>query len=159
MPKISNCLWFDSKALEAAQFYMTVFPNSSIGRKSYYPEGSFGEPGSLLTVEFIIDGSHFIGLNGGNYYKMTPAVSFLIHCKDQKEIDYYWDKLTDGGEIQPCGWLVDKFGVSWQVIPDKLDEMLADPDKSKSQRVSDALLKMKKIDLDELVKIYENSQA
>jgi predicted 3-demethylubiquinone-9 3-methyltransferase (glyoxalase superfamily) len=159
MPKISNCLWFDGNALEAAQFYMTVFPNSSIGRKLCYPEGSFGEPGSLLTVEFVLDGTPFIGLNGGDVYKLSPAVSFLIHCSNQEEIDYYWEKLSDGGEIQDCGWLVDRFGVSWQVAPDILDEMMADPDKLRAQRVSDALLKMKRIDIAQLAKAYENNPA
>jgi predicted 3-demethylubiquinone-9 3-methyltransferase (glyoxalase superfamily) len=157
MPKLSNCLWFDSNALEAAEFYLTVFPNSSIGRMTYYSQGSFGEPGSLMTVEFTIDGSHFIGLNGGNYYKMTPGISFVIHCKDQKDIDYYWDKLTHDGQEQACGWLVDKFGVSWQVVPDKLDQMMEDSNKERLQKVTNALLKMKKIDLELLVRVYEDS--
>ncbi len=151
MPKISPFLWFDTQAEEAANFYVSVFKNSKINSINRYDEAgakASGQPtGSAMVVDFEIDGQHFSALNGGPIFKFTEAVSFVINCQTQDEVDEYWDKLTaDGGEESQCGWLKDKFGLSWQVIPDALGNLLSDPDPEKSGRVMQAMLKMKKID-------------
>ena len=150
MPEITPCLWFDTEAEEAAKFYTSVFPNSKITETSYYGEAGPREAGMVLTVDFELDGHEFVALNGGPDFKFNEAISFQVSCKDQGEVDSYWSDLSNGGEEGPCGWLKDKFGVSWQIIPTRLPELLGDPDKDKSQRVMAAMLKMKKIEIDEL---------
>lgn len=150
--RITSCLWFDNQAEEAANFYCSVFRNSKLGRTSYYgKEGTeiHGQPeGKVMTVDFEVEGQSFVALNGGPQFKFSEAISFQIHCADQQEIDYYWEKLTaDGGSPGPCGWLKDRFGLSWQVVPAELIEMIMDPDKSKSQRVTKAFLQMQKFDI------------
>ncbi|HST31231.1 MAG TPA: VOC family protein [Chthoniobacterales bacterium] len=152
MQKISPFLWFDSQAEEAAQFYVSVFKNSKIDKITRYPEGPADrigrEPGSVMTVEFTLDGAQFIGLNAGPLFKFTEAVSFAVMCETQEEIDYYWEKLTaDGGEPGPCSWCKDKFGLSWQVQPRLLIELIGDSDKAKAERVMNAMMDMHKIDI------------
>jgi len=147
MQKITPFLWFDSQAEEAANYYVSVFRNSKIRRTARYGDAGPGPKGSVMTVEFELDGNEFVALNGGPHYKITPAVSFVVNCKDQADVDYYWDKLTAGGMPVQCGWLTDKFGVSWQVVPTRLSELLVDPDKSKAQRVMAAMMKMVKLDV------------
>jgi predicted 3-demethylubiquinone-9 3-methyltransferase (glyoxalase superfamily) len=158
--KITPCLWFDSNAEEAAKFYTSIFKNSKIGRISRYgKEGHeiHGKPeGSVLTVEFELNGQTFSALNGGPIFKFNEAISFQVHCESQSEVDYYWEKLSEGGDekAQQCGWLKDKYGVSWQVVPGVLAEMLQDKDKQKSERVMKALLQMKKLDIKRLEQAY-----
>jgi len=147
MQKITPFLWFDSQAEEAANYYVSVFRNSKIRRTSRYGDAGPGPKGSVMTVEFELDGNEFVALNGGPHYQITPAVSFVVNCKDQADVDYYWDKLTAGGLPVQCGWLTDKFGVSWQVVPTRLSELLVDPDKAKAQRVMSAMMKMIKLDV------------
>jgi len=147
MQKITPFLWFDSQAEEAANYYVSVFRNSKIRRTARYGDAGPGPKGSVMTVEFELDGNEFVALNGGPHYQITPAVSFVVNCKDQADVDYYWDKLTAGGMPVQCGWLTDKFGVSWQVVPTRLSELLVDPDKSKAQRVMAAMMKMVKLDV------------
>jgi predicted 3-demethylubiquinone-9 3-methyltransferase (glyoxalase superfamily) len=144
MPKINPFLWFDKEAEEAANFYVSVFPNSKLGRVMRNPDGG----DKVLTVDFELDGEAFTALNGGPHFKISEAVSFMIHCKDQAEVDRYWDALiADGGQPSQCGWLKDKYGVSWQVTPDRLLELNTDPDRDKAARVFAAMLKMGKIDI------------
>ena len=147
MQKITPFRWFDSQAEEAANYYVSVFRNSKITRTARYGEAGPGPKGSVMTVEFELDGNEFVALNGGPHYQITPAVSFVVNCKDQADVDYYWDKLTAGGLPVQCGWLTDKFGVSWQVVPTRLSELLVDPDKAKAQRVMAAMMKMIKLDV------------
>ena len=152
MQKISPFLWFDDNAEEAAKFYVSVFPNSKIQKITYYPnapaEKIGREPGSVMTVEFTLDGVQFIALNAGPQFKFTEAVSFAVMCETQKEVDHYWEKLTaDGGEPGDCSWLKDKFGLSWQVQPRLLIQLLGDSDKAKAGRVMDAMMEMTKIDI------------
>ncbi len=149
MQKITPFLWFDTQAEEAAKFYTSVFKNSKIITDVDYGEAA-GEmsdkpAGSVMTVNFELDGMEFVALNGGPQFKFTEAISFVIDCQDQAEVDYFWEKLSEGGEEGPCGWLKDKFGVSWQVVPKQLNELLGDPDKAKSERVMACMLKMKKL--------------
>ncbi|MCX5243135.1 VOC family protein [Streptomyces prunicolor] len=150
----TTCLWFDGQAEEAAHHYVSIFKNSSIGRVSHYGEGAPQPAGSVLTVEFTAFGQKFVGLNGGPEFKFTEAVSFQIPCEDQEDIDYYWTKLTDGGEPGPCGWLKDKFGVSWQVVPTRLIEMITDPDPAKVARATESFMAMGKFDLAALEKAF-----
>jgi predicted 3-demethylubiquinone-9 3-methyltransferase (glyoxalase superfamily) len=155
MQKITPCLWFDSQAEEAANLYVSIFKNSKILGTTFYTKSSeedSGKPaGSVLTVEFELDGMAFTALNGGPIFKLSEAVSFQISCEDQAEVDYFWEKLTaDGGEESVCGWLKDKFGLSWQVVPTALPRLLADPDEGVRERVMGAMMKMKKIDVAEL---------
>ena len=157
--KIVPCLWYDDQAAEAAKFYTSVFKNSKIGRTSYYSdEGKevHGHgAGKVLTVEFELDGQKFLGLNGGPMFKFTEAVSFQVFCEDQREIDYYWEKLREGGgQESQCGWLKDRFGLSWQVVWRKLPDMLLDKDRSKVDRVFKAFMPMKKFDVATLEKAY-----
>jgi predicted 3-demethylubiquinone-9 3-methyltransferase (glyoxalase superfamily) len=157
--KIVPCLWYDNQAAEAAKFYTSVFKNSKIGRTSYYSgeakEVHGHEDGHVLTVEFELDGQKFLALNGGPLFKFTEAVSFQVLCEDQKEIDYYWDKLRGGGgQESQCGWLKDRFGLSWQVVYSKLPEMLLDTDRAKVDRVFKAFMPMKKFDVAALDKAY-----
>jgi predicted 3-demethylubiquinone-9 3-methyltransferase (glyoxalase superfamily) len=152
MQRINPFLWFDSQAKDAAKFYVSVFKNSNIDKVTRYPEEAAKkigrEPGSVMTVEFTLDGVEFVALNGGPQFKFTEAVSFNVTCETQKEIDYFWEKLSaDGGKTGPCGWLKDKFGLSWQVGPRLLGEMLADKDKAKAERVMSAMMEMDKIDI------------
>jgi predicted 3-demethylubiquinone-9 3-methyltransferase (glyoxalase superfamily) len=159
MTKITPFLWFDTQAEEAATFYVSIFKNSKIGKISHYGEGGPGPAGSVMTVEFELDGQHFIALNGGPHFKFNEAISFSIDCKTQSEVDEFWKKLSAGGQEVQCGWLKDKYGLSWQVVPAVLGEMLNDPDPAKAKRVMAAMLKMKKIDIDELKKAYAHSPA
>lgn len=147
MPRITPNLWFDTLAEDAAKFYVSVFPNSEIKNTSYYGEGSPRPAGSVLTVEFELDGNPYLALNGGPEFTFDEAVSFSIACADQDEVDYYWGKLSEGGEEGPCGWLKDQFGLSWQVVPAALPELLADPDPARAQRAMQAMFGMKKLDV------------
>jgi predicted 3-demethylubiquinone-9 3-methyltransferase (glyoxalase superfamily) len=150
MQKVTPCLWFDDQGEEAANFYASIFPNSRITDMSRYGESGPGTPGKVMTVAFELDGRPFTALNGGPQYSFSEAVSFQVACDDQDEVDRYWEALGDGGEQGPCGWLKDKFGVSWQVFPKRLPDLLSDPDRDKAQRVMAAMLKMRKIDVGEL---------
>ena len=156
--KIAPCLWFDSEAEQAANFYVTVFKNSKINLVSRY--GNEGteihgrEPGSVMTVAFELDGQPFVALNGGPIFTFDEAVSFQIYCEDQKEVDYFWQKLSQGGEEGPCGWLKDRFGLSWQVTPRRLLDMLTAGDAAKADRVTKSFLQMKKFDIAELERVY-----
>lgn len=153
MPKITPFLWFDNNLEEAMNFYASVFKNSTIGEVSRYGEGAPLPAGDIMTATFELEGQKFMGLNGGPAFKFTEAVSFFVSCETQEEIDYFWNKLTaGGGEESQCGWLKDKFGLSWQIIPTALGELLNDPDPEKSKRVMQAMLKMSKIEIEELKK-------
>jgi predicted 3-demethylubiquinone-9 3-methyltransferase (glyoxalase superfamily) len=143
----TTCLWFDGQAEEAANYYTSIFKNSKIGKIGRYTEAGPGPLGSVMVVEFELNGQKFVGLNGGPQFKFNEAISFQIFCDGQEEVDHYWDKLTDGGEEGPCGWLKDKYGLSWQVIPNGLPEMLADPDPEKAKRTAEAMFTMKKLDI------------
>ncbi len=161
MRKITPCIWFDTQAEEAAKFYVSLFKDSKIITTTYYPKAAeevSGKPaGSVLTVEFEIEGMRFTALNGGPIFKLSEAVSFQIDCKDQEEVDYFWSKLTaDGGEESQCGWLKDKFGVSWQVVPNILAELLSSDDKEAGERAMKAMLEMQKLDIAALQKAYDN---
>jgi predicted 3-demethylubiquinone-9 3-methyltransferase (glyoxalase superfamily) len=146
MPPISPNLWFDTESEEAAEFYVSVFPNSKITAVTRYPEGT-DRAGTVLTVEFVLDGQEFLALNGGPQFPFTEAISLLITCDDQTEIDYYWDTLAAGGEEGQCGWLKDRYGVSWQVVPPGMAETLNDPDPGRGQRAMQAIFSMQKIDM------------
>lgn len=158
--KMALCLWYDNEAEAAANFYASIFKHSRIGAISRYGKEGFEfhkKPvGTAMTVEFELNGMNFLALNGGPQFKFNEASSIVINCDTQAEIDYYWAKLTDGGEEGPCGWLKDKFGVSWQVVPSILSAYMTDPDTSKSQRVAAAFLKMKKFDIEALKAAYMN---
>ncbi|HJQ48738.1 MAG TPA: VOC family protein [Amycolatopsis sp.] len=152
---LTTCLWFDDQAEDAANFYAGVFANSKVGGITPYPEGTAG-PSKVMTVEFEINGQKFVGLNGGPQFKFTESVSFQIHCADQAEVDYYWDTLTaDGGEESQCGWLKDKYGVSWQVVPDQFVEYVTGPDPAGAARATQAMFGMRKLDIEALRKAYE----
>lgn len=141
-------LWFDGQAEDAAEFYTSVFEDSRILGKTHYPENSPGEAGSVMTVEWELNGQRFVGINGGPEFKFDEAVSFQITCSDQDELDRYWDALQEGGgEPGPCGWLKDRFGLSWQVVPEGMDELFADPDEERAERAMQAMLKMSKLDI------------
>jgi predicted 3-demethylubiquinone-9 3-methyltransferase (glyoxalase superfamily) len=147
MPKPTPWLWFDTEGEEAATFYTSVFPNSKIADVAHYGSAGPRPEGSVLTVAFEFDGQEFVALNGGPEFTFNESVSFLVECESQDEVDRYWSELSAGGEEGPCGWLKDRFGLSWQVVPMRLNELLADPDREKSQRVMSAMLEMKKIDV------------
>jgi len=155
MQKITPFLWFDDKAEEAANFYVSIFKNSKIVNIARYGEAGPGPAGTVMTVTFQLEGQEFIALNGGPQFKFTEAISFSVDCKTQEEVDELWEKLAAGGEEGPCGWLKDKYGLSWQINPTVLGEMLSDPDPEKSQRVMKAMLQMKKIDIEGLKQAYE----
>ncbi|WP_182523658.1 VOC family protein [Nocardioides dongkuii] len=143
---IRPCLWFDDTLEQAAEFYTGIFPNSSIGHLARYTEAGPGEPGTVMAGEFTLDGTTFQGINGGpGHAGFTEAVSFSIACRDQAEVDHYWDALVDGGEESMCGWLKDRFGLSWQVVPTRLHELLSDPDPARAQAAAQAMLQMRKI--------------
>ena len=150
----TTCLWFDGQAEEAANYYASIFKDSTIGRISHVNEAGPGIPGSVLAVEFELDGQKFVGINGGPEFTFNEAISFQVFCKDQDEIDYYWNALTEEGEESVCGWLKDKYGVSWQVLPEGLIDMVSDPDPEKARRATEAMLSMKKFDVAELERAY-----
>jgi predicted 3-demethylubiquinone-9 3-methyltransferase (glyoxalase superfamily) len=148
--RIVTNLWFDTEAEEAAKFYTSVFKNSRVLNMTHYTEAGPREAGMVMTVDFELDGQRFTGINGGPDFKFDEAISLLINCEDQAEVDYYWERLTDGGKEGPCGWLKDRYGLSWQVIPSGMEELFADPDQERADRAMRAMLQMKKIDLEEL---------
>jgi predicted 3-demethylubiquinone-9 3-methyltransferase (glyoxalase superfamily) len=145
--KITPNLWFDTEAEEAADFYTSVFKDSRIVSTARYTEGSMGRAGTVMTVDFELNGQRFIGINGGPQFKFDEAVSFAITCEDQDEIDYYWEQLSEGGSEGPCGWLKDKFGLSWQVVPTGMGELFNDPDPTRAERAMKAMLQMGKLDI------------
>ena len=147
MQKITPFLWFDSQAEEAMNFYVSIFRNSKVLTVNRYGDAGPGPKGMVMTANFLLDGQEFVALNGGPLYKFTPAISFVVNCESQQEVDDLWDKLSAGGREDPCGWLQDKFGVSWQIVPAVLVKLLSDPDPIKAQRVMAAMMKMKKIDI------------
>ena len=161
MQKISPCLWFDDNAEDAVKFYVSVFKDSNIGNVTRYGKEGYDihkkKEGSVMTIDFEIEGQKFLALNGGPIFKFNEAISFQIYCDTQEEIDYYWDKLTEDGDknAQVCGWLKDKFGVSWQVVPVALIKILEDKDSMKTERVMKAMLQMRKLDIDALTKAYQ----
>ena len=159
--KITPFLWFDNQAEDAANFYASIFRNSKIVTMTRYSEeaaGASGRPnGSVMTVAFELEGQEFVALNGGPHFKFNEAISFVVNCRSQEEVDYYWEKLSAGGDekAQQCGWLKDKYGVSWQIVPAVLGKLLSDPGAGKSRRVMKALLQMKKIDIKALKRAYD----
>ena len=155
--KITPFLWFDHQAEEAASFYVSIFPNSKVVKVLRYGEAGPGPVGSAMTVEFQLEGQSFVALNGGPHFKFTEAISFVVNCQTQDEVDSYWEKLSAGGAQVECGWLKDKFGLSWQIVPTVLPELLSNPDPEKSQRVMKAMLTMKKLDIRALKQAYEKS--
>ncbi|HEX5924809.1 MAG TPA: VOC family protein [Baekduia sp.] len=160
MPKIIPSLWFDTESEEAAAFYVSVFPNSRVVSVTRYPEDAPREAGMVMTVEFELDGQRFVGINGGPEFTFSEAVSFQIDCADQEEIDRYWSLLSaDGGSEGPCGWLKDKFGLSWQVVPTGMDQVFDDPDPERARRAMAAMLKMGKIDVAELQRAADGVPA
>jgi predicted 3-demethylubiquinone-9 3-methyltransferase (glyoxalase superfamily) len=159
MPKISPFLWFDTQAEDAAELYTRVFPNSKITNVKRYGPAGPGPEGTAMTVQFQLDGQEFTALNGGpEHFTFNESVSFVVGCKDQADVDHYWEALTsDGGEPGPCGWLKDKYGLSWQIVPAALNELLSDPDPGRSGRAMEAMLKMTKIDIAELRAAADNA--
>jgi predicted 3-demethylubiquinone-9 3-methyltransferase (glyoxalase superfamily) len=147
MQKITPCLWFDTEGEDAARFYTSVFPNSRIVDVARYGSAGPRPEGTVMAVSFELDGQKFVALNGGPQFTFSEAISFQVDCQSQEEVDAYWNKLSAGGEEGPCGWLKDKFGLSWQIVPARLMELLQDPDKEKAQRAMEAMLKMKKIEI------------
>jgi len=156
MQNITTCLWFDNEAEDAASFYVSVFEDSQILDTTHYGEAGPGPEGTVLTVSFRLRGQEFMALNGGPDFKFNEAVSFQVSCESQEEVDRFWDTLSDGGEESQCGWLKDRFGLSWQVIPTALPKLLSDPDAQKSQRAMEAMLQMRKIDIDALTRAAEH---
>jgi predicted 3-demethylubiquinone-9 3-methyltransferase (glyoxalase superfamily) len=157
--KIIPNLWFDTEAEEAAAFYLSVFKDSRILFKTHYPEDAPREAGMVMTVEFELNGQRFVGINGGPQFKFSEAVSFQIDCADQEEIDYFWVRLAEGGSEGPCGWVKDKFGLSWQVVPTGMEELFNDPDPERAHRAMQAMLKMGKIDVDALQRAADGISA
>lgn len=155
MQKIMPCLWFDANAEEAVNFYTSLFENSKVLSMSRYGDAGPGPKGSVMVAKFELEGQEFMALNGGPRFQFTPAISFLVNCKTQEEVDGLWEKLSAGGKTQPCGWLQDRFGLSWQVVPTILGELLADKDPKRSERVMKAMLQMRKIDIAALKRAYE----
>jgi predicted 3-demethylubiquinone-9 3-methyltransferase (glyoxalase superfamily) len=150
----TTCLWFDNQGEEAAHHYTSIFKNSRLGRIQRYTAAGPGPEGSVMTVEFELNGQRFLVLNGGPQYSFTTAVSIVVECADQAEIDYYWERLTDGGMEVACGWLQDKYGLSWQIVPTVFLEMIADPDQEKVRRVTEAMYTMKKFDVARIERVY-----
>ncbi|BBX68780.1 VOC family protein [Mycolicibacterium psychrotolerans] len=150
MPVITPSLWFDNDLEDAVAFYTAVFPNSSVERFDRYTDAGPGAPGEVLAAYFTLDGQRFIGINGGPAFPFTEAVSFTVHCRDQADVDYYWDRLVAGGEESACGWLRDRYGLSWQIVPDRLVELTADPDPARAGAATKAMLGMRKIVVAEL---------
>ncbi len=150
MPAITPSLWFDNDLEEAIEFYASVFPNSSVETIDRYTDAGPGTPGEVVSAVFTLNGQRFVGINGGPQFPFTEAVSFMISCRDQAEVDYYWDRLLDGGVESQCGWLKDRFGLSWQIVPDRLNELTGDPDPARATAASRAMLGMRKIVIAEL---------
>jgi predicted 3-demethylubiquinone-9 3-methyltransferase (glyoxalase superfamily) len=158
MHKITPFLWFDNNAEEAMNFYVSIFKNSKVGGVSRYGDAGPGPKGSVMSATFELEGQQFMALNGGPHYKFTPAISLFVNCETQEEVDELWDKfLSGGGKADRCGWLIDKFGLSWQIIPSVLGEMLSDPDPEKSKRVMQAMMQMVKLDVQALKRAYDGS--
>jgi predicted 3-demethylubiquinone-9 3-methyltransferase (glyoxalase superfamily) len=163
--KITPFLWFDNQAEEAASFYTSIFTNSRITGVTRYDEAgakASGRPaGTVMTVAFQLEGQEFVALNGGPHFEFTEAISFVVNCESQEEIDHYWEKLSAGGDVkaQQCGWLKDKYGVSWQIVPRMLGQLLNDPDPAKSRRIMEAVLQMKKIDIETLRRVYDGEDT
>jgi predicted 3-demethylubiquinone-9 3-methyltransferase (glyoxalase superfamily) len=155
MQRITPFLWYDKEAEAAAKFYCSIFNNSKILKTARYGDAGPGPKGSVMTIQFQLDGQEFIALNGGPQFKFTEAISLSIACKDQKEVDHFWNRLSEGGQQVQCGWLKDKYGLSWQVNPTVLGEMLSDKDPKKAKRVMEAMLQMKKIDIKRLKEAYD----
>jgi predicted 3-demethylubiquinone-9 3-methyltransferase (glyoxalase superfamily) len=156
MQKIAPCLWFDANAEEAMNFYLSIFRNSKVLSVLHYGEAGPGPKGSVLAVSFLLDGTEIMALNGGPHFQITPAISLFVKCETQAEVDYFWEKLlAGGGKTQQCGWLTDRYGVSWQIVPTVLGEMLQDKDAAKAQRAMQAMLGMVKLDIAALKKAYE----
>ena len=154
MQKFTPCLWFDGNAEEAVNFYTSIFKHSKIGGMARYGEGGPGQKGTVMTVTFQLDGQDFLALNGGPHFTFSPAISFIVNCETQQEVDELWEKLSAGGEKGQCGWLKDRFGVSWQIVPTVLGEMMQDKDPKRSERVMQALLQMGKLDIETLRRAY-----
>jgi predicted 3-demethylubiquinone-9 3-methyltransferase (glyoxalase superfamily) len=150
VPAITPTLWFDNNFDEAVEFYTSVFPNSKVEDVTRYTEVGPGEPGTVAFGTFVLDGARFVGINGGPAFSFTEAVSFTVRCKDQAEVDYYWERLTDGGEEAPCGWLKDRFGLSWQIIPERLYDLVGGPDPARAEAATKAMHGMRKIVVAEL---------
>ena len=148
--KITPFLWFDNKAEEAAQFYVSLFKNSKIGAVSRYGDAGPGPKGTAMVVTFQLEGQEFMALNGGPHFKFTEAISLFVHCETQEEVDYFWEKLSEGGQKSQCGWLKDRYGLSWQIVPTALGKLLSGPDPEKSKRVMQAMLQMQKLDIKRL---------
>lgn len=159
MPKIIPCLWFDGQAEQAAEHYIAIFPDSKVLDVTRFGPGMPGVEGTVMTVLFSLDGQEYVGLNGGPEFSFTEALSLQIHCADQDEVDRYWNGLTEGGEEGQCGWLKDKFGVSWQVTPTAVFDLLSDPDPARAQRATQALLQMKKVDIAEMRRAADQSAS
>lgn len=157
MPKITPFLWFDHQAEQAMNFYVSIFKNSKVLSVNRYGDAGPGPKGSVMTANFELDGQVFTALNGGPMYPFSPAISFVVHCETQAEVDYYWEKLSEGGKTNQCAWLDDQFGVTWQIVPTVLLELISDPDPVKAGRVMQAMLQMTKIDIDTLKLAYEQS--
>jgi predicted 3-demethylubiquinone-9 3-methyltransferase (glyoxalase superfamily) len=156
--KITTFLWFDNNAEEAASFYTSVFKDSKILQTIHYAEGMPGKAGTVMTIDFLLNGQKVSALNGGPIFKFNESISLVVNCEGQEEIDYFWKKLCEGGSESACGWLKDKFGLSWQIIPANLNELLDDRDAARSQRVMEAIMKMRKLDVKTLEKAYDNNQ-
>lgn len=157
MPAITPNLWFDTNGEEAVDHYVSIFPNSSVGAVTRYAEAGPGEAGAVMTIDFTLDGTKFTVINGGPQFTFDEAVSFLIDCADQAEVDYYWDKLGAGGSYGPCGWLKDKFGLSWQVVPKGFEQMMTSSDTAAAQRAVAAMMEMSKLDLAKLQSAYDGT--
>jgi predicted 3-demethylubiquinone-9 3-methyltransferase (glyoxalase superfamily) len=155
--KITPCLWFDGNAEEAMNFYASIFKDAKVGRITRYGEAGPGPKGTVMSTTFRLNGQEFMALNGGPQFTFSPAISFFVNCETQEEVDELWEKLSEGGEKQRCGWLRDKYGVSWQIIPSALGEMLQDEDAEKSKRVMNAMLEMDRIDIKSLTQAYERT--
>lgn len=157
-PKITPCLWFDTQAGEAAEFYVSLFPSSRIISTTYYGERAPMPAGTVLTVTFELEGHQFVGLNGGPVFTFDEAISFQVHCEDQAEVDHYWYALVEGGQEGQCGWLKDRFGLSWQVVPVRLPELLSDPDPARAQRAMNAMLTMRHLDVAALERAADGNE-
>ncbi len=157
MTSITPCLWFDDNLEEAMEFYTKIFPGSSVGNVARYGEAGPGEAGTVMAADFVLDGLGFRGINGGPEFTFSEAISFSVACADQSEVDYYWDNLVAGGEESMCGWLKDKFGLSWQIVPNRLFELLSDPDPARSQAAMKAMLGQRKIIVAELEEAAANA--
>lgn len=157
--KITACLWFDRNAEEAVGFYTVIFGNSHKGKVSYYGEGATLPKGEVMTIQFQIEGQQFLALNGGPNFKLTEAVSFVVNCENQIEVDYFWERLSEWGEQQQCGWIKDKFGLSWQIVPTALSEMITSQEPERTKRVMDAVMKMKKLDIKALEDAFHGTSG